>query len=77
MHPHLLEFDPVRLQLQDSTQQDIMVSQLYTLRVRCKSSEVDLQRVRGSPRWKVEMDATGQDHFAAFRGDSKASRKNA
>lgn len=54
-----------------------MVSQLYPLRIRSEGSEVDPQRVRGSPRWKVEMDATGQDHFAAFRGDSKASRRNA
>lgn len=77
MYPHLLELDPMRLQLQDSAQQDIMVSQLYPLRIRREGSEVDLQRIRGSPRRKVEMDATGQDHSAAFRGDSKASRRNA
>lgn len=77
VHPHLLELDPMRLQLQDSTQQDIVVSQLYPLRIRCEGSEVDLQRIRGSPRRKVETDATGQDHSAAFRGDSKASRRKA
>lgn len=77
MYPHLLELDPMRLQLQDSTEQDIMVSQLYPLRIRREGSEVDPHRIRGSPRRKVEMDATGQDHSAAFRGDSKASRRHA
>lgn len=76
-YPHLLELDAMRLQLQDSTQQDIMVSQLHPLRIRHEGSEVDPQRSRGSPRRKVEMDATGKDHSAAFRGDSKASRRHA
>lgn len=77
MCAHLLEFDSMRLQLQDSAQQDIMVSQLYPLRVWCECSEVDLQRVRDSPRGKVETDPTAQNHFAAFRGDSKAARRDA
>lgn len=74
--PHLLESDPVRLQLQDPAQQDVVVSQLHPPRVWLQGSEVDPHRVRGSPRWKVETDATGQDHFAAFRSHSKASRRN-
>lgn len=77
VYPHLLELDPMRMQLQDSTQQDIMVSQLYPLRIWREGSEVDPQRSRGSPRRKVEMDATGQEHSAAFRGDNKASRRHA
>lgn len=76
LHPHLLECDPVGLQLQDPAQQDVVVSQLHPPRVWLQGSEVDAHRVRGSPRWEVEMDATGQDHFAAFRSHSKASRRN-
>lgn len=77
VYPHPLELDPMRLQLQDSAQQDIVVSQLYPLRIRREGSEADPHRIRGRPRRKAETDATGQDHFAAFRGDSKASRRNA
>lgn len=66
----------MRLQLQDFAQQDIMVSQLHPLRVRCQGSEVDLQRVRGSLRWKVETDATGQDHLTTFGGHCETSRGN-